>query len=104
MTFPDESAAIAAAAPDRVVLASYTEAPNLVSQTVTAGYPVDQIVGLDGLLVPRLAEQTFPSDPTRADGLTVIGTTGDRALMARLGQVPASAGPDVVRRRRCTTA
>jgi branched-chain amino acid transport system substrate-binding protein len=90
VTFPDESAAISAAAPDRVVLASFTEAPNLVSQTVTAGYPVDQIVGLEGLLVPRLAEQTFPSDPTRADGLTVIGTTGDRALMARLGQVEAS--------------
>ena len=90
VTFPDESAAIAAAAPDRVVLASFTEAPNLVSQTVTAGYPVDQIVGLDGLLVPRLAEQTFPSDPARADGLTAIGTTGDRALMARLGQVTAS--------------
>ncbi len=89
VTFPDESAAISSAAPDRVVLASYTEAPNLVSQVVTAGYPVDQIVGLDGLLVPRLAEQTFPSDPTRADGLTVIGTTGDRALMARLGQVEA---------------
>ena len=90
VTFPDESAAISAAAPDRVVLASFTEAPNLVAQIVTAGYPVDQIVGLDGLLVPRLAEQTFPSDPTRADGLTVIGTTGDRALMARLGQVTAS--------------
>ena len=90
VTFPDESAAISTAAPDRVVLASFTEAPNLVSQTVTAGYPVDQIVGLDGLLVPRLAEQTFPSDPTQADGLTVIGTTGDRALMARLGQVEAS--------------
>jgi branched-chain amino acid transport system substrate-binding protein len=90
VSFPDESTAIAAAAPDRLVLASYTEAPNLVSQTVTAGYPIDQIVGLDGMLVPRLAEQTFPSDPTRADGLTVIGTTGDRALMARLGQVPAA--------------
>jgi branched-chain amino acid transport system substrate-binding protein len=90
VSFPDESAAISAAAPARVVLASYTEAPNLVSQVVTAGYPVGQIVGLDGLLVPRLAEQTFPSDPTRADGLTVVGTTGDRALMARLGRVEAS--------------
>jgi peptidoglycan hydrolase-like protein with peptidoglycan-binding domain len=41
-------------------------------------------------MVPRLAEQTFPDDPTRANGLNVIGTTGDRALMARISQVPAA--------------
>ena len=89
VSFSEESAEIVAAAADRVILVSYTEAPNLIAQTVDAGYPVEQIVGLDGLLVPRLAEQTFPADPRQADGLTVIGTTGDRALMARLSAVPA---------------
>ena len=89
VSFSEESAEIVAAAADRVILVSYTEAPNLIAETVDAGYPVEQIVGLDGLLVPRLAEQTFPADPRQADGLTVIGTTGDRALMARLGAVPA---------------
>ncbi len=39
--------------------------------------------------MPRLAEQTFPSDPAAADGLTVIATTGDRAMTARLQEVPA---------------
>ena len=31
VTFPEESAAVAAAAPDAVVLASYTEGPNLIA-------------------------------------------------------------------------
>ena len=88
--FPEEAAAVAAAEPDVVVLAAFAEAPRLVAEIVEGGYPVDRVVGLDGLLVPRFAEQTFPSDPARADGLTVYGTTGDRALMTRLGDVPAS--------------
>jgi branched-chain amino acid transport system substrate-binding protein len=87
--FPEESAAVAAAAPDRVVLVAYEEGPRLVADIVNAGYPVDRIVGLDGMLTPRLAEQTFPDDATRANGLTVIGTTGDRALMNRLRQTAA---------------
>ncbi|MGH8917890.1 MAG: peptidoglycan-binding protein, partial [Actinomycetes bacterium] len=41
------------------------------------------------LYVPRIAEQTFPTDPARLDGLTVIATTGDRAFAARLAAVPA---------------
>ena len=88
--FPDEAAAVVAADPDVVILAAYTEAPRLIARIVEGGYDADRIVGLDGLLVPRLAEQTFPSDPARADGLRVIGTTGDRALMQRLAEVPAS--------------
>ena len=87
--FPDEAAAVVAGNPDVVVLASFTEAPRLVARIVDAGYEPGRIVGLDGLLVPRLAEQTFPSDPGRADGLQVLGTTGDRALMGRLADVPA---------------
>ena len=88
--FPDEAAAVVAAAPDRVVLVSYEEGPRLVADLATAGYPVDHIVGLDGMLLPTVAEQAFPSDPGRADGLTVIGTTGDRALVNRLRQTTAS--------------
>ena len=98
VTFVDEAAAVAAAAPDAVVLVSYTEGPNLVNQLVAAGTPVDRILGLDGFFVPRLAEQVFPDDATRADGLTVIGTTGDRALMNRLAAGAGGPGPDVLRR------
>jgi branched-chain amino acid transport system substrate-binding protein len=87
--FLDEASVVVAADPDVVVLAAYTEAPRLIARIVEAGYDADRIVGLDGLLVPRLAEQTFPSDPARADGVRVLGTTGDRALMARLTAVPA---------------
>jgi peptidoglycan hydrolase-like protein with peptidoglycan-binding domain len=88
--FPEESAEVASAAPDRVVLVSYEEGPRLVADLVGAGYPADHIVGLDGMLLPTIAEQAFPSDPGRADGLTVIGTTGDRALVNRLRQTQAS--------------
>jgi branched-chain amino acid transport system substrate-binding protein len=87
--FPDESAAVAQAKPDRVVLVSYEEGPRLVADIAGAGYPVAQIVGLDGMLNPRLADQAFSGNPTAANDLTVIGTTGDRALMNRLRQVPA---------------
>jgi branched-chain amino acid transport system substrate-binding protein len=88
--FLEEAGAVVAGDPDVVLLAAYTEAPRLIARIVEAGYDADRIVGLDGLLVPRLAEQTFPSDPARADGVRVIGTTGDRALMTRLAAVPAS--------------
>ncbi len=87
--FPDESAAVAATQPDRVILAAYEEGPRLVSDIVGAGYPVDRIVGLDGMLVPRLADQAFSGAPDKANGLTVYGTTGDRALMNRLQQASA---------------
>ena len=88
--FPDEGAAVTTTNADKTVLVSYEEAPQLVSSIVNAGYPVDRIVGLDGMLVPRLAEQTFPSDANQANGLTVYGATGNRALIDRLQQVPAS--------------
>ena len=54
-------------------------------------------------VAPRLAEQTFPSDPAAADGLTVIATTGDRAMTAACRR----SRPSRTRSRtagRCTTA
>lgn len=90
VSFPEESAAVASAQPDRLIVAAFEEAPSLISAIVGAGYPADRIVGLDGMLVPRLAEQIFPSDPAQANGLTVIGSTGDRAVTARLREVEAT--------------
>ncbi len=95
--FPEEVAAVVAADPELLVVAAYTEAPNLVAGLVNGGYDVNRIVGLDGMLVPRLAEQTFASDPTRADGLRVIGTTGDRALDVPAGRRPGGRRPSVLR-------
>ncbi len=82
--FEEEVGTVVAAPPDRVVLVSYDEGPTLVAQLVEAGYPVEQIVGLDGLSFPDVASITFPDDPTRATGLTVIAQTGDRAFTQRL--------------------
>jgi branched-chain amino acid transport system substrate-binding protein len=87
--FPDEAAAVMATNPDRVVLISYEEGPRLIADLVNAGFPAERIVGLDGLLAPRLADEAFSSEPTRADGVSVIGTTGDRAIVKRLSDVSA---------------
>ena len=57
---------------------------------VGAGYPVDRIVGLDGLLVPRIAEQTFPDERDVRERPHGHRVTGDRVIMQRLGAVPAS--------------
>ncbi len=89
--FEEEVAAIVAAPPDRVVLASYGEGPAIVTQLVDAGYPVEQIVGLEGLSVPDIAARAFPEDPTRATGLTVIAPTGTHAFTDRLA---TTLGPD----------
>ena len=87
--FTEEGGKVAATGADLTLLVSLEEGPNLLSAIASAGYPVDQVIGLDGMLNPRIAEQTFPSDPTLADGFRVISTTGDRAFMARLSEVSA---------------
>ncbi|HEY5876770.1 MAG TPA: peptidoglycan-binding protein, partial [Ilumatobacteraceae bacterium] len=87
--FTEEGAEVAATGADLTLLVSLEEGPNLLSAIASADYPVDQVIGLDGMLNPRIAEQTFPSDPAFADGFRVISTTGDRAFMARLSDVPA---------------
>jgi branched-chain amino acid transport system substrate-binding protein len=85
-----EGAEVAAAAGDVVVAIAAGEAPRLLAAMIDAGVPANTIVGLDGMYVPRIAEQTFPENPARLDGLTVIATTGDRAFASRLEAVPAS--------------
>ncbi len=86
--FTDTAAEVSASTPDLVVVAAYDEAPLLLNALLQAGVAARQIVGLDGLLVPRLAEQTTPSEPARLDGITIIGTTGDRAFVQRLAAQP----------------
>jgi branched-chain amino acid transport system substrate-binding protein len=85
-----EGAEVAAAGGDVVVAIAAGEAPRLLAAMIDAGVPANTIVGLDGMYVPRIAEQTFPENPARLDGLTVIATTGDRAFAGRLEAVPAS--------------
>ena len=85
-----EGAEVAAANGDVVVAITAGEAPRLLAAMIDAGVPADRIVGLDGMYVPRIAEQTFPDNPARLDGLTVIASTGDRAFASRLESVPAS--------------
>jgi peptidoglycan hydrolase-like protein with peptidoglycan-binding domain/ABC-type branched-subunit amino acid transport system substrate-binding protein len=92
--FQEEVDAIVAAPPDRVVLAGYGEGPSIVRRLVDSGYPVEHIVGLDGMATPDVAELAFDDDPTRASGLTVIAQSGDKAFTKRLtsalqpGQTP----------------
>jgi branched-chain amino acid transport system substrate-binding protein len=92
--FQEEVNAIVKAPPDRVVLASYAEGASIVRQLVDSGYPVGQIIGLDGMANPAVANAAFHTDPTRASGLTIIAQTGDKAFTKRLtsaldaGQTP----------------
>ena len=92
-----EGAEVAAANGDVVVAITAAEAPRLLAAMIDAGVPADRIVGLDGMYVPRIAEQTFPDNPARLDGLTVIASTGDRAFESRWSRCRR-------RRTRCRTA
>lgn len=82
--FAEQVAEVRQAAADLVVVVSLGEGLNAVRELLAAGVDPATIVGLDGLGTPRLAEQVSASDPTAADGITVIGTSGDLAFMSRL--------------------
>jgi branched-chain amino acid transport system substrate-binding protein len=83
--------AVAAAAtkPNTVVAVTYEEAPRLLDELVGAGIPASNMIGLDATFVPNLAAITFPSDPTKMNGFTMMGVTGDRAFLRRLAELPS---------------
>jgi uncharacterized surface protein with fasciclin (FAS1) repeats/ABC-type branched-subunit amino acid transport system substrate-binding protein len=83
LQFDEEVDAILAAPPDRLVVASYTEGGAILRQLVDGGFPVERIVGLDGLATPDVVS-VFAEDPSRATGLTVIAQSGDKAFTKRL--------------------
>ncbi len=83
LQFDEEVEAILAAPPDRLVVASYAEGGAILRQLVDGGFPVDKIVGLDGLSTPDVVA-VFEEDPTRATNLTVIAQSGDKAFTKRL--------------------
>ena len=86
--FTNEAAEVSALNPSAVVLVSYEESVRLLDTLIDAGVAADRIIGLDGLLTPRLAERTSPDDLSAIDGITLIGTTGDRAFLQRLAEDP----------------
>jgi branched-chain amino acid transport system substrate-binding protein len=86
--FTSEATAIAATTPDAVVLVAYGEGVRQVDTLVTAGVAASKIVGLDGLFDPNFAQRASNTDPSRVDGMRVIGSTGDRAFLDRMAAVP----------------
>ncbi len=86
--FTTEAAEIAANKPDAVVLVSYGEGVRAVDTLVTAGVSAASIIGLDGQFDPNFAQRASNTDPTRIDGMRVIGSTGDRAFLDRLAATP----------------
>ncbi len=82
--FASTAAAVAATGADQVVMVSYGEGSSLLAGLIEAGIAPTSIIGLEGTFMPRLASLAFPADPTRADGTTLIGTTGTRDYMASL--------------------
>ncbi|MFT3855815.1 MAG: peptidoglycan-binding protein [Ilumatobacteraceae bacterium] len=85
----DQAHAAAAFAPNNIVAITYTEAPRLLDQLVLDGVAASSIIGLDAMFAPSLAQQTFPDDPAKLDGMTVVGVTGDRAFLSRLSALPS---------------
>ena len=83
-SFGDLPQRVAKTNPTLIVLVTLAEGPLLVSGLVGAGITPDKMLGLDGMFDPRIASRAFPSDPKMADGLSVIATTGSRALFDRL--------------------
>jgi branched-chain amino acid transport system substrate-binding protein len=83
-SFGDLPQRVAATNPSLLILVTLTESPLLLSSLVNAGVSPDKMLGLDGMFDPRLASRTFPDDPSKLDGLSIIATTGGRDLFSRL--------------------
>jgi len=82
--FDDLAKSVAASQPLLTIVVSIGEGVPLIGDLITAGLQPATIVGLDGVLDPRLAEQVSPTDPSKANGLNVVGTTGSKDLFSRL--------------------
>ena len=87
--FTNEVAEVTSLGARAVVLVSYEEGVPLLRALVNGGVPATEIVGLDGMVTPRLAERTFPDDLAAIDGITLIGSTGNRAFLQRMAQDPS---------------
>ena len=91
-------AEVTSATPDLTVIVSYEEGAAIVTELTRSGVDPATMVGLDSFLRPRIASIAGPDgDAAAVDGLTMIGTTGNRAFLQRLftdddnGQVANSA-------------
>jgi len=89
--FDDLAKSVVAAQPQLTIVVSIGEGVPLIGDLMTAGVQPATIVGLDGVLDPRLAEQVSPTDPSKSNGLNVVGTTGSKDLFARLIAADAKA-------------
>ena len=87
--FTNEVAEVTSLGANAVVLVSYEEGVPLLRSLVNGGIAATEIVGLDGMVTPRLAERTFPDDLTAIDGITLIGSTGNRAFLQRMAEDPS---------------
>lgn len=71
--------------PDLTIVVSYEEGASIVTELVRGGVDPTTIIGLDSFFRPRIASLSAPDgDVDLVDGLTMIGTTGDRAFLTRL--------------------
>jgi len=82
--FDNLAKSVAASKPLLTIVVSIGEGVPLIGDLMTAGVQPATIVGLDGVLDPRLAQQVSPDDPSKANGLNVVGTTGSKDLFNRL--------------------
>ncbi|HEY4609866.1 MAG TPA: peptidoglycan-binding protein, partial [Ilumatobacteraceae bacterium] len=89
--FDDLAQTVVASKPLLTIIVSIGEGVPLIGDLMAAGMQPSTVVGLDGVLDPRLAEQVTPDDPSKTNGLNVVGTTGSKDLFSRLITADAKA-------------
>lgn len=83
--FTGTSSEVTSLDPQLTVVVSYEEGAPIVTELIRGGVEPTSIIGLDSFFRPRIASLSAPDgDVALVDGLTMIGTTGDRAFLERL--------------------
>jgi uncharacterized surface protein with fasciclin (FAS1) repeats/ABC-type branched-subunit amino acid transport system substrate-binding protein len=85
VSFTGTAARVTSLAPDLTVIVSYEEGAPIVTELTRAGLAPSSMIGLDSFFRPRIGSLAGPDGvATSVDGLTMVGTIGDRAFLQRL--------------------
>ncbi len=85
VSFTGTASRVTALTPDITVIVSYEEGAPIVTELTRAGVAPSSMIGLDSFFRPRIGTLAGPEgDAGSVDGLTMVGTIGDRAFLQRL--------------------
>jgi peptidoglycan hydrolase-like protein with peptidoglycan-binding domain/ABC-type branched-subunit amino acid transport system substrate-binding protein len=85
VSFTGTASRVTSLAPDLTVIVSYEEGAPIVTELTRAGVAPASMIGLDSFFRPRIGTLAGPDGVAESvDGLTMVGTIGDRAFLQRL--------------------